>query len=191
MWGSTPSTRSSYTVIRRAAIGAALLCATLLPHGSPAQDIRGRYVAKQDTAGTIYHTFPCTLFEQADGTDLTFDITYRDHGDGLAVVNFTYCAAAPFAIDSVRFESGGVLLHGAAERLYIEPERKHWKHRYSLRVPVERLCPFFDAQAEPRVTLHAGSKQRDYRVKRSAWRSYAPIGCRIFEMVRVNEAAGN
>lgn len=176
----------------RTIASAALLCAALAcgRSGASAQDIRGRYVAKRDSAGTIYHTFPCTLFEQADGTCLTFDITYREHGDGSATVNFTYSAERPFAIDSVRFEAGEVLLHGPAERLYIEPEKRRWKHRYSFRTPVALLCPFFDVQAEPRVSLHAGGERREYRVKRAAWRSYAPVGCRIFETVRVNEAAG-
>ena len=139
-----------------------------------AQDIRGRYVSKTQEDGTIYHTFPCTLFEHPEAGDLTFDITYKE-------------GAEP--IDSVCFAAGGVCLRGAVGRLYIEPDRKRWKHRYSLRTPVAALCPFFDAEQLPEARLYAGERVWVYRAKRSAWRSYAPVGRRIFEMVRVNEAA--
>lgn len=155
-----------------------------------AQDIRGRYVSKTQEDGTIYHTFPCTLFEHPEAGDLTFDITYKERTDGLATLNFTCEMAGAESIDSVCFAAGGVCLRGAVGRLYIEPDRKRWKHRYSLRTPVAALCPFFDAEQLPEARLYAGERVWVYRAKRSAWRSYAPVGRRIFEMVRVNEAAG-
>ena len=61
-----------------------------------AQDIRGRYVSKTQEDGTIYHTFPCTLFEHPEAGDLTFDITYKERTDGLATLNFTCEMAGAF-----------------------------------------------------------------------------------------------
>ena len=77
---------------------------------------------------------------------------------------------------------------GPVAKIYLEPEKRGWKHRYTFEVDALLLCGFFDETALPEVTLHVGGQSRVYRVKRSAWRSYAPIGCRIFEMIRVNEA---
>lgn len=152
------------------------------------QNIRGRYVAKMQEDGTIYHTLPCTLFEHPEAGDLTFDITYKEHLDGMATLNFTCTTGDATPIDSVSFDSGRTQLRGPVGRIYIEPLKKRWKHRCSLRTPVASLCSFFDEQALPSVTLHAGERTWVYRAKRSAWRNYAPVGYKIFETVRVNEA---
>ena len=40
------------------------------------------------------------------------------------------------------------------------------------------------------MTLYVAGRETTYEVKRSAWRSYAPVAYRIFEMIRVNEATG-
>lgn len=153
-----------------------------------AQNIRNRYVQRVQEDGTIYHTFPCTLFEHAQAGDLTFDITYKERQDGRATLNFTCTLPDAAQADSVRFDAGRTQLHGPVGRIYIEPEKKGWRHRYSLRIPVAALCPFFDEEVLPQVTLYIGDRSVVYRAKRSAWRSYAPVGCKIFETVRVNEA---
>lgn len=153
-----------------------------------AQNIRSRYVQKVQEDGTIYHTFPCTLFENADAGDLTFDITYKARQDGMATLNFTCTPDTSAQADSVLFDAGRTQLRGAVERIYIEPDRRRWKHRYSLRTPAASLCTFFDEEALPQVTLYIGDRRLVYRAKRSAWRSYAPVGYRIFETVRINEA---
>lgn len=151
-----------------------------------AQNIRGHYVSKAEADGVIYHTFPVTLFERRDAGDLTFDITYKENR-GRATVNFTYRMPQAVAADSVRFASGGLEIVEPAVKIYLEPEKKGWKHRYSFDIDVASLCRFFDEKAEPEVTLFAGGRPYLYVVKRSAWRSYAPVGYRIFEMIRVNE----
>ena len=73
------------------------------------------------------------------------------------------------------------------EKLYLEPEKKGWKHRYTFDADGSQLCGFFDEGAVPEVTLYAGGRPYVYRAKRAAWRSYAPVGYRIFEMIRINE----
>ena len=91
-------------------------------------------------------------------------------------------------VDSVRFVSGGVVLAGPVEKLYLEPGKRDWKHRYTFDLDASQLCGFFDETHLPVVTLYIDGQPWTYRAKRSAWRSYAPIGYRIFEMIRVNEA---
>lgn len=172
-------------MIRRLAF--AFLFAAGIAANASAQQIRGHYVSKAEEDGTIYHTFPCTLFEHRTAGELTFDITYKEHGDGEATLNFTYTMEHPTPADSVRFVSGHVVLSGPVVKLYLEPGKRAWKHRYSFRFPVEKLCAFFDKDATPSVTLYADGQAYLYPVKRSAWRTYAPIGYRIFEMIRVNE----
>lgn len=164
-----------------------VLCIAGIVANVLAQQIRNHYVSKAEQDGTIYHTFPCTLFESRTEGALTFDITYKEHRDGMAVINFTYTMERPTPVDSVRFVSGLVALCGPAEKIYLEPGKRAWKHRYSFRAPIESLCAFFDERATPSVSLSAAGQTYVYPAKRSAWRSYAPIGFRIFEMIRVNE----
>lgn len=153
------------------------------------QEIRSHYVSKAEADGTIYHTLPVTLFENSETGDLTFDITYKEHRGGRATLNFTCRMARPETVDSVRFVSGGVTLSGPVGKLYLEPEKRGWKHRYTFDLDASRLCGFFDERQLPEVVLYIDGRPWLYRAKRSAWRSYAPIGYRIFEMIRVNEGS--
>lgn len=151
------------------------------------QNIKGHYVSKMQEDGTIYHTMPCTLFEGEGMGDLTFDITYKENPAGAATINFTYQTLQMLPADSVRFDTGRTSMAGKVEKLYIEPEKKTWKHRYSFATTVEPLYTFFDATAEPRVVLYSQGRTYEFRVKKSAWKGYAPIGNKIFEMIRINE----
>ncbi len=139
------------------------------------------------TDGVIYHTFPVTLFENREAGDLTFDITYKEHRGGRATINFTCRMAQAVPADSVRFAADAAVMSGPVDKLYLEPEKKQWKHRYTFDADGSKLCGFFDERALPEVTVYVGGKPYVYRAKRSAWRSYAPIGYRIFDMIRVNE----
>lgn len=170
------------------AINRCLLCMICLAVASAAsaQQIRGHYVSKSEQDGTIYHTFPVTLFESREAGDLTFDITCKQGRDS-AVVNFTYVMDRMTPADSIRFVSGRSVLAGAVGKIYIEPTKKQWKHRYTFSVPVGPLYTFFDEHELPRAVLYAGGREYPFEVRRSAWRSYAPVGYKIFEMIRVNE----
>lgn len=137
--------------------------------------------------GTVYHTFPCTLFENRNVGDLTFDITCRDNREMPATINFTYEMAEIAPADSVRFVSGGTQMKGEVKKLYISPQKKQWKHRYSLSVDMKLLFTFFDVDALPEAIVYSQGQAFVYKAKPSAWKSYAPVGYKIFEMIRVNE----
>lgn len=171
-------------MLRRGLLTGLLAGAALTVSG---QNIRSYYVSKAEADGVIYHTFPATLFEHPEAGDLTFDITYKEYHGGRATLNFTCRMARPERVDSVRFVSGPTILSGPVENLYLDPERRGWKHRYTFDLDASRLCGFFDERQRPEVTLYIGGHPWVYEVKRSAWRTYAPIGYRIFEMIRVNE----
>ncbi len=178
------STRSSSTVTKRFLLAALCIAGA---SALPAQNIRSHYVSKAETDGVIYHTFPVTLFESREAGDLTFDITYKEHRGGCATINFTCRLPQAVPADSVRFAADVAVMSGPVDKLYLEPERKVWKHRYTFDADGSELCGFFDERASPEVTVYVGEKSYVYRAKRSAWRSYAPIGYRIFDMIRVNE----
>ena len=66
-------------------------------------------------------------------------------------------------------------------------EKKQWKHRNTIDADGSTLSGNNDERALHEVTVYVGGEPYVYRAKRSAWRSYAPIGYRIFDMIRVNE----
>lgn len=151
------------------------------------QNIRGHYVSKAEADGTVYHTFPCTLFSNCEVGDLTFDITYKEHGNGQATINFTCKQEEMTAVDSLCLTSGQIEMRGVAGKIYIVPEKKEWKHRYSFKADMKALYGFFDVAAEPQIVLYSGKNAVVYKVKSAAWKSHAPVISRIFEMIRINE----
>lgn len=173
------------TTIRVLLAGCLLLCAT----AAAAQKIRDRYVMRIEEDGTIYHTLPQTLFTHRDYGDLTFDITYKTRQpERRATVNFTCHLPDAAPVDSARFTAGEVTFGGTVGKLFVEPDRRTWTHRYTLSTPVDPLFVFFDEAAQPtRVTLYRGGEATVYEVKRPAWRSFAPAGHRIFETIRYND----
>lgn len=194
MSASIRSTRSSSTetdrlcrIATRLGGRAVVLCALLAVAPASGQQIRGHYVSKAEADGVIYHTLPATLFENPEAGDLTFDITYKEHRGGRATINFTCRLPQAVPADSVRFAAGDTVLSGPVEKLYLKPEKKGWKHRYTFRTDGSQLCGFFDERLLPEVTLYVAGGSYLFHSKRAAWRSYAPIGYRIFEMIRINE----
>lgn len=152
------------------------------------QSIKGHYVAKTEADGTIYHTFPSALFENKVSGDLVFDITYKSNSEKRATINFTYTMKTVNPVDSVRFVCGATRIDGSAAKIYISPEKKSWKHRYTFSADLKSLSLFFVKAADsPSVTLYIGGKVVVFNVKPSAWNSYAPIGNKILEMIRMNE----
>ncbi len=173
------------TTIRVLLAGCVLLCATT----AAAQKIRDRYVSRIEEDGTIYHTLPQTLFAHRQYGDLTFDITYKTRRpERRATVNFTCSLPGAAPVDSARFTAGEVAFGGPVEKLFVEPGKREWTHRYTLSTPVDPLFVFFDETAQPaRVTLYRGGESAVYEAKRPAWRSFAPAGHKIFETIRYNE----
>lgn len=150
------------------------------------QNIKGHYVSKSQPDGTIYHTMPVALFENSMSSDLIYDLTYKQHS-GQVTLNFTYEMAQPLSADSVCFVSGSTVVSGAVQKMYVEPNQNKWKHRYTFTTEIAPFYLFYNEKTLPCVTIYANGKSYVYKVKRSAWRNYAPIGFKIFEMIRFNE----
>lgn len=151
------------------------------------QNIKGHYVSKTEEDGTIYHIFPCTLFEAAQIGGLTFDITYKSHGDGKATINFTCEMDGTQVVDSVHFVSGQTQMKGTVKKIYISPQKNRWTHRYSFTTDVKALYSFFNVSEAAQVVIYGQGEAYTYKVKPAAWKSKAPVMNKIFETVRINE----
>lgn len=163
-----------------------LICSLVFCSVVSGQNIKGHYVVKNQEDGAIYHTMPEALFENSESGSLIFDLTYKQHS-GVVTLNFSFEMSQPMSIDSVRFVSSVARFGGEVRKMYVEPNKKQWKHRYSLSAPLKPFYLFFDESALPEVLLYSGGKPIVFKAKKSAWKSYAPIGYKIFDMIRFNE----
>lgn len=158
-----------------------LLCTTVV-----AQKIGGYFVSKSDESGTVYFLESQKIFAASTGDQLEYDLTTRDDSDSISM-NFTYRTDSATPIDSIRIESPSVTFGGKVNKLFIEPERKVWAHRYiytGLRSDIISL--YKDSDSTPSITLYSGDDILRYDAIQSKWRRYTPIGSRIFEMIDVN-----
>lgn len=156
-----------------------------------AQNISRHYVSRGDIEGVIYHTMPVKLFNNAVNGELTYDITYKSYIKdtvAMATLNFTYYAKQPSPARKVAIKSQRLDIEGQPSQLYIEPERNIWRHRYSLLLPIEQLYPLYNAENYPQFIIECDNEQIIYEVRGSAWRNYAPIGYKIFELIRLNDS---
>lgn len=168
-----------------------LILACLLPLAGHAQKIKGRYTSRAQEDGTLYHLYPVELFSNRENGNLTFDITYKalksPAAEPRATINFTYYADRTLPADSIRFSCGDIAMQGRTEKIYVEPDKKRWKHRYTVSVPAATLYRYFDETRTPAVTLYTRQGAVEFPVRRSEWKDYAPVAFRIFEMIRYNE----
>ncbi len=152
------------------------------------QSIKGHYLFKPQEGGAIFHLYEVSLFEDESGNKLKYDITYSSKDD-VAFLNFTYVMPRAIQIDSIKITSSdGQQISGEVKKLYIEPtKRDDWTHRYSLECSLDQLLKLYDNEAAPRIELLAGNKIYSYSAKESAWKRYAPIGAKIFEMITLQK----
>lgn len=153
-----------------------------------AQKIQNHYIVREEAEATIHHTMPVTLFVNRDEGEFTFDITWCDQNGGKdpeAVINFTYHTQEAQPADSLLIEGGFTSILRPCEKLYIEPEKEGWRHRYTLCVPIEELLRLYDEEA-PTITLYTPKGEILYTPKRKAWSHYRPIGQRIFQTITLN-----
>ncbi|MEG1621940.1 MAG: hypothetical protein RR330_01060 [Alistipes sp.] len=150
------------------------------------QNIQKHYVAKSLSDGVLYHVLPVTLFENEASEKLTFDLTYKQDNKEV-ILNFTYWQDQPISADSVQFRNGTTILAGRVSKLYVEPDQKRWKHRYTLTEKMDKFGPFFAKKEAVEAIVYSNGVAYYYPMKKSAWNHFAPIGFKIFEMIKFNE----
>ncbi len=152
-----------------------------------AQRIDGYYVSRTESDGLIFFLLPQELFESSKSNRLQYDLTIKRSPSSDSVrMNFTYRMAEATPIDSIDIYSSSTKLRKAVERIYIEPDSKEWVHRYGAQFHMQELANFYLAEAHPTITLYSGDKRIIYNCRVNDWQRYAPIGHRIFAMIRIN-----
>lgn len=146
------------------------------------QNIQKYYVFKTQEKGSLFHLLPVVLFEDADGEDFSYDLTYTSWNDTVAM-NFTYTRTEPLLIDSVGYFSGKNFIVCKAEKIYVEPTSKKWVHRYSMKNKSDFFSQVYNADVTPEIVIYCHNTNYKYYAKKSAWRKYVPIGQKLFKMI--------
>lgn len=151
------------------------------------QKIDGYYVSRTEADYTIYFFTPQDFMESKEYGKFEYDLTMlRGEAHDTARMNFSYYADEPTKIDSIRIESRRVTIASRCEKLYIEPEKESWVHRYSFVVPIEEYYPFYDAASPAQITLYGNGKElMRYEANRREWEKYSPIGTKILGLIRM------
>lgn len=150
------------------------------------QNIQKYYVSKIETDGMIYHLLPVTLFDDEEGEDLTYDLTYTSWNDSITMT-LTYLLPEPTLMDSIQLTAGKNEIGGKVEQLFVEPTAKRWIHRYRLKERADIFHGLYTQENDAVIRLLTHGKERIYKVKRKKWRKYAPIGQKIFEMIHLRQ----
>ncbi len=154
-----------------------------------AQKIDGHYVSRSEADGTIYFLLSQELFADEQGRTLKYDLTVKRSRSGeedTVRMNFSYVNDTVKPVDSLWLSSQRVDIKGGVEKIYIEPSRKEWSHRYSFVGDLDDFMRLYDVGSPATLTLYSGGEAVVYRSKDGEWRRYSPIGLRIFEMIRLN-----
>lgn len=151
------------------------------------QKIDGYYVSRPESGYMIYFLMPQELMMDQQKRELSYDLTIlRGEGYDTTRMNFTYYDDEATQIDSVRLESRRVSIGARCERLFIEPEKDRWAHRYSFVAPLAEYYPLYDAESPATITLYRDGKELfRYEARKKEWEKYAPIGAKILGMIRL------
>lgn len=151
------------------------------------QNIKKHYVSKIEAEGVIYHLLPVSLFDDEEGEDFSYELTYTSWNDTIAMT-FTYILPEPSQMDSIRYISGKNEITGKIEQIYVEPTAKKWAHRYRMADKAEKFFQLYSPTADAEINIHSNTQEHTYRAKKRSWRKYAPIGQKIFEMIRLRQS---
>lgn len=151
------------------------------------QSIKKHYVSKIEAEGVIYHLLPVSLFDDEMGEDFSYELTYTSWNDTIAMT-FTYILPEPSLIDSIRYISGKNEISGKTEQIYVEPTVKKWAHRYRMADKAEKFFQLYTPSSTAEIKIYSKGQEHTYRAKKRSWRKYAPIGQKIFEMIRLRQS---
>lgn len=159
------------------------LCTTVV-----AQKIDSYYVSRVDGNSMVYFLKPQTLMKSAQEGSMTYDLTVlRGEGRDSVRMNFTYHSKSVLPIDSIQINSKSVSIGAATERIYIEPSKEAWVHRYGFVTTLPEFYPYYSVDAPPTITLYnAGKEVAKYDAIEKEWQKYSPVALRIFGMIRLN-----
>ncbi len=150
------------------------------------QKLSKYYTTSELENGRIYFVKPFDDFESRKGRDaFIYDLTYLEGSDTLTM-NYTYFAGEAFEADSIGIQFDKRVRFFPTERLFIEREKRDWKHRYTTELPLEFMIDFYDSKNSPFFQVKNGTESLVYDIKNNKWEKFAGIMQQIFKVIELN-----
>ena len=137
------------------------------------QDLSKYYIHHKQDGGDLYFIYPFDDFRNLkDGSDFTFDITYRQGNDS-AVINFTYFTSDPLVCDSLIFVTQNQHLIYKSQKIFQDFKKRHWINRFTLIIPYDELVSLVTKENPPEIKIITPQAKMVYTVKDKKWATYA------------------
>ncbi|MFA8449279.1 MAG: hypothetical protein ACEPOW_01125 [Bacteroidales bacterium] len=155
------------------------------------QHLKKYYTSLLQEKGTLYFIDPILTFhgKQKDAY-LNLDITYLSSKDSLTV-NFTYKDDSIRKLKQISFSGEGengnkIFLKSNCSMIYIDAEKKIWKHRYTSDFKFTDFVRLFDTSKYLEVTVYYDTGKSNLRIKKKDWKKYRVIIQKIFKVIALN-----
>jgi len=151
-----------------------------------AQKISKYYSVSFQKNGSLYFIEPEYGFEnRSENCELIFDMTYLSSQDSL-LLNFSFISPEIVEIDSISFVTAQNTISSESQKLFIEDEKKAWKHRYSSQFLFDEVQLLFQSEKSPTLAVHSNGDMITLTMKQNKWKKERDIVSKILKMIQVN-----
>lgn len=151
-----------------------------------AQKLSNYYTSYNQEDGILYYVFENRdFYNPSDKSDFYYDLTYHSAKDSVSF-NFTYFSKEPLNIDKIEFASTNGKIDYPVKKIFIEKDKKAWKHRYSANIPFKEIEEFFNLSAAE-INLISAESQNNYQSKTKKWKKQSSIVLDILQMIELNK----
>jgi hypothetical protein len=130
---------------------------------------------------------PKMVFENSlKGSILNYDITYMTVNDS-AIVNFSCLDNSANLIDSIAIVQNSKKFFSKTKKIFIEPQKSKWNHRYSSKFLFGDLTFLFNQEISPKILIYSNSGVCELSIKQKNWIKNAEIVSKVFTMIRLSK----
>jgi len=152
-----------------------------------AQKLSKYYTSAMQESGVLYFIEPKQEFKNnKENCKFTYDLTYLSTKDTV-LLNFTYLDNTIRVIDSISIIYGDKHISSIAEKIFIETDKKFWKHRYSSNFLFKDIFLLFQQEKSPIVVIYYQDKHTQLKIKKSKWTKQSAIISKILMLINANK----
>lgn len=149
------------------------------------QKISKFYKSFLQSNGVLYFVEPKQEFNNKK-CKLIYDLTYLTTNDTISM-NFTYYGDALIGIDSISFVRNNQRLSSNVKKIFVEPHKSFWEHRYSAKFSFTDFELFFNQKSKINALLFYDNKSLRLGIKEKKWIRQSAILSKILTLIKVNK----
>lgn len=163
-----------------------LFLSSILTITALGQNIEKSYTSSVRGDEAVYFIYPMKKFKSKDASkELEYDITYNHLSDSLTY-NFTFYYKQPLSISSVSFIADDQTLVIPAKILFVEPKKKQWVHRVSLRIPYNNFRTLYSSATPYKLKIESGSSNVLFEINPKDWKKQSAIISGVIQVIELN-----